>query len=148
MLCTKRHPVTDEQCTREAGHEAHGLRCQLPAAHRCHARGCVRVVPPRMLMCIGHWKMVPRELQRDVWAQYREGQERRKDPSVDYLDAADAAIRAVAELEAERAAKREAKAAAPQHQIDMFGGGTTTVVDEAGRAHSASPIPTTSEPWT
>ncbi len=134
--CPKVHEGTGEQCTRDAGHEAEGLRCQLPPAHRCHARGCVRVVPPRMLMCTAHWKMVPRELQREVWRQYRDGQERRKDPTGAYLDAANAAIDAVAKLEAERAAK----AAAPKHQLDMFGGGTTTVAGDDGRAHSASPI--------
>ena len=64
--------------------------------HTCHARGCTKPVPPRMLMCYPHWRMVPKALQRAVWATYRPGQERTKDPSPEYLDAAGAAIDAVA----------------------------------------------------
>jgi hypothetical protein len=67
--------------------------------HRCHAWGCQRVVPERLLMCGPHWRMVPPALQRRVWATYRPGQERTKNPSEEYLDAARAAIRSVAELE-------------------------------------------------
>lgn len=50
-------------------------------------------------MCARHWRMVPRELQRDVWREYRPGQERSKDPSRAYLMAATAAVNAVAERE-------------------------------------------------
>lgn len=57
-------------------------------------------MPPRMLMCRKHWRMVPSRLQDAVWATYRPGQERDKDPTDDYLDAARAAIDAVAEKEA------------------------------------------------
>jgi hypothetical protein len=72
------------------------------SAHKCHARGCEKTVPPRMLMCLPHWRAVPRQLQAAVWATYRPGQERDKDPSPEYLDAARAAIEAVAELERAR----------------------------------------------
>jgi len=67
--------------------------------HLCHARQCQTAVPPRMLMCRKHWFMVPRALQRQVWALYRPGQEVRKDPSPEYLDAATAAVEAVAKAE-------------------------------------------------
>jgi len=50
-------------------------------------------------MCRKHWFMVPRALQRQVWALYRPGQEVRKDPSPEYLDAATAAVEAVAKAE-------------------------------------------------
>lgn len=70
-----------------------------PAKHGCHARGCRAEVPPRLLMCPRHWRMVPRSLQCNVWAHYRPGQEVDKRPTVAYLDAADAAIRAVAARE-------------------------------------------------
>lgn len=50
-------------------------------------------------MCGPHWRMVPRALQRDVWLHYRPGQEIDKNPTPAYLDAADAAIRAVAQRE-------------------------------------------------
>jgi hypothetical protein len=61
-------------------------------SHLCHATGCEREVEPKLLMCLKHWRMVPRPLQRAVWAQYRSGQEDDKRPSREYLAAADAAI--------------------------------------------------------
>lgn len=67
--------------------------------HVCHAEGCAVRVPPRLLMCRDHWRMVPAPLQRRVWATYRPGQEVDKRPSPEYLAAARAAIDAVAELE-------------------------------------------------
>jgi protein gp37 len=68
--------------------------------HTCHARGCTVEVPPRLLMCARHWRLVPRPLQAAVWRHYRAGQENTKDPSRDYLQAAVAAIDAVAAREA------------------------------------------------
>ncbi len=68
-------------------------------SHTCHAIGCKRVVPPRMLMCLTHWRMVPAAFQVRVRATYRRGQEVRKDPTPEYLDAAAWAIAAVAEQE-------------------------------------------------
>jgi hypothetical protein len=68
--------------------------------HTCHARNCAKEVPPKLLMCLKHWRMVPRDLQRAVWAAYHEGQEITKDPSLEYLRAARAAIQAVAAKEA------------------------------------------------
>lgn len=64
--------------------------------HRCHARGCKIAVPPRMLMCSRHWRMVPWALRDAVWATYSPGQELRKDPTPAYRKAALAAIEAVA----------------------------------------------------
>ena len=64
--------------------------------HLCHARDCTKVVPPRMLMCGHHWRMVPKHLQQVVWMMYEPGQETRKDPSMTYLRAAELAIEAVA----------------------------------------------------
>ncbi len=68
-------------------------------AHTCHARNCTRAVPPKMLMCRQHWFTVPRPLRDAVWATYRPGQEVDKDPSPEWIEAADAAIDAVAERE-------------------------------------------------
>jgi hypothetical protein len=68
-------------------------------AHTCHATGCTVAVPPHLLMCFRHWRLVPRPLQARVYATYRRGQEIDKRPSAAYLDAAKAAIRAVAEKE-------------------------------------------------
>ena len=67
--------------------------------HLCHARKCNVGVPPRLLMCRRHWFMVPRELRARVWATYVPGQEITKTPTLEYLDAANAAIKAVAEKE-------------------------------------------------
>jgi len=38
-----------------------------------------------MFMCKPHWRMVPKNVQRDIWAAYRPGQERDKRPTVRYL---------------------------------------------------------------
>jgi hypothetical protein len=67
--------------------------------HTCHAVGCEKPVPPKMLMCKRHWYMVPSSLRERVWATYRPGQEVRKDPSPEYMEAHKAAVRAVAEQE-------------------------------------------------
>ncbi len=67
--------------------------------HRCHAKGCDVAVDPQLLMCLRHWRRVPRRLQNDVWKFYRPGQEVDKNPSREYLAAAAAAIEAVAKLE-------------------------------------------------
>lgn len=50
-------------------------------------------------MCGRHWRMVPKPLQTAVWNTYRPGQETDKNPTTTYLDAADAAIEAVAAKE-------------------------------------------------
>lgn len=72
----------------------------MPLVHHvCHARQCMTPVDPKMLMCKRHWYMVPKELRDKVWATYRSGQEVTKDPSMEYLDAAQAAVRNVAEQE-------------------------------------------------
>lgn len=68
--------------------------------HLCHAKKCKQAVPPAMLMCPRHWRMVPKALQTAVWKHYRPGQEITKTPTKKYLKAADAAIEAVAEREA------------------------------------------------
>jgi len=43
--------------------------------------------------------MVPPNLQREVWRTYVPGQEKRKDPTVEYLRVAGEAIEAVARKE-------------------------------------------------
>lgn len=71
-------------------------------AHVCHAKNCITPVPPRLLMCGRHWRMVPYGLKLQVWATYQPGQERlpcRVEVSEEYLDAAREAIDAVAAKE-------------------------------------------------
>lgn len=68
-------------------------------AHTCHAMRCEAKVPPRLHMCKPHWSRVPRRLQRALWAEYRTGQERDKQPTAAYLRAAAACVEAVATAE-------------------------------------------------
>ncbi len=65
------------------------------AVHHCHAVGCGKRVPPRLLMCAPHWRMVPKPIQREVWNAYVVGQEITKTPTPAYLDVMDRAIEAV-----------------------------------------------------
>lgn len=62
-----------------------------------------------MLMCLKHWRMVPREIQRAVWRHYRVGQCDDKSPSEAWHEAADAAIDVVL--------KKECAAAKAQRQL-------------------------------
>ena len=64
-------------------------------AHTCHAEGCETPVTPSKLMCWKHWCMVPQTLQQAVTDRYRSGQEKDKQPSRLWLEAARAAINAV-----------------------------------------------------
>jgi hypothetical protein len=72
---------------------------ERPPEHLCHAEGCALAVPPRLLMCKRHWRLVPRKLQQDVLREYRPGQETDKRPSEAYLVVMRAAIDAVASRE-------------------------------------------------
>lgn len=103
--------TTEKKCQCYDGPEpTRRARCRLcgrvagPAStpHVCHADGCNVEVPPRMLMCLRHWRMVPRDLQRRVWATYVPGQEIRKDPTGAYMEAQQAAVAAVAVKEGRR----------------------------------------------
>ncbi len=68
--------------------------------HECHATGCRAKVHPERLMCIRHWRMVPGELQREVWRTYRRGQCYDLQVSNEYLVAAQRAVQAVEQREA------------------------------------------------
>lgn len=39
--------------------------------HRCEANGCERLVPSHLLMCAAHWRLVPNDIQRDVYRTHR-----------------------------------------------------------------------------
>jgi hypothetical protein len=68
--------------------------------HMCHARGCETPVPPKLLMCLKHWKLVPSKLQRAVYLHYQPGQESGAyRPTDAWHEAADQAIDAVAKRE-------------------------------------------------
>lgn len=75
----------------------------MPNEHTCHAKGCDKPVPPRMFMCRPHWYMIPKKDRDRLWAVYVPGQERRKDPTDEYLEVAHELVELVA---AKEAAKR------------------------------------------
>lgn len=79
-------------------------------SHHCHARGCKKKCPPKALMCAMHWAMVAPVLQADVWRTYRPGQEIKKNPSNEWMQAADAAIDYVAKMERKGETKVDSKA--------------------------------------
>ena len=64
--------------------------------HHCHAVGCGVAVPPKMHMCLTHWRMVPKAVQDLIWKHYRPGQEIDKRPTVDYIFTAFVAVSCVA----------------------------------------------------
>lgn len=67
--------------------------------HYCHAENCGKRVPPKMFMCSHHWFRLPKEKRDRIWATYVPGQERRMDPSPEYIEAAMDAVACIAELE-------------------------------------------------
>lgn len=69
--------------------------------HLCHAEACQATVPPKLLMCAKHWRMVPKVLQDEVWALYIPGQEVTKDPTIEYLECVHRVIEYVHTLEME-----------------------------------------------
>ncbi len=77
--------------------EDRGLR-----EHFCHALECEVSIDPRLLMCYGHWGLVPKSLKQQVYRTYRKGQEIDKGPSPEYIRAARAAIVAVEQAQGAR----------------------------------------------
>lgn len=64
--------------------------------HNCHAVGCEIPVPPKMHMCLKHWRMVPKAVQELIWKHYRSGQEIDKRPTIEYIATAFVSISCVA----------------------------------------------------
>lgn len=56
--------------------------------HTCHWPGCEVEVPPSMWGCKEHWMRLPKFLRGQIWRTYRIGQEVRRDPSPEYIEAA------------------------------------------------------------
>lgn len=53
--------------------------------HTCHWPGCDTQVPPAMWGCKPHWFRLPKPLRDRIWDAYVPGQEKRMDPSDEYL---------------------------------------------------------------
>lgn len=77
--------------------------CATVYRRRCSAYKCEVEVSPKLFMCGRHWRMVPRRLQAQIWQHYRPGQESDGKVTRKYFQAAQAAIHAVSEREAELA---------------------------------------------
>lgn len=60
--------------------------------HRCHAKDCESIVPPKLFMCKRHWFLLPSGYRNALWDQYVPGQEITKTPTDGYLAAAKACI--------------------------------------------------------
>jgi hypothetical protein len=75
-----------------------------PSKHECSAKGCVRSISKRLLMCREHWMLVPKSVQNKIWQTYCDGQEDRvgtdRGPSIQYIDAYIEAVNAVFQAEA------------------------------------------------
>ena len=56
--------------------------------HTCHWITCNVAVPPKMWGCKKHWFKLPLALRREVWRNYRPGQEIDKNPSRAYIETA------------------------------------------------------------
>ncbi len=56
--------------------------------HKCHWPGCNKQVPPTFWGCSKHWFILPINIRTKIWKAYRSGQEIDKNPSKEYLDAA------------------------------------------------------------
>lgn len=67
--------------------------------HTCHAIDCEKSVPPKLLMCLKHWRMVPKAIQILVWQHYVPGQETTKNPTAEYMKVQRKAVIAVARKE-------------------------------------------------
>lgn len=66
----------------------------------CAARYCESSVMNKgQLMCVRHWKMIPRELQKDIYKWYRKGAEQGCHPMTEYTVFVNRAIKLVFELE-------------------------------------------------
>lgn len=77
--------------------------------HTCHAQSCSAEIVPELLMCLHHWRLVPKKMQQRILAAYREGQCDDKQPSAEWLEAAKEAIDAVFEKETKMENERRRK---------------------------------------
>lgn len=66
--------------------------------HYCHISGCQALIKPALLFCSRHWAMVPEEMQKRVYASYRDGQCDDNNPTRGWVLAASEARRHVEKL--------------------------------------------------
>lgn len=69
----------------------------------CAARYCDKpVIQPGHLMCVMHWRMIPRDKQKEIYKWYRKGAEQDCHPMTEYLALVNGVIKYVFELEKAR----------------------------------------------
>lgn len=73
--------------------------------HCCHWPDCTVEVPPSMWGCKPHWFALPKRLRERIWQTYRRGQEVTKDPSPEYIKAAQDVQHWIREFRASMGAK-------------------------------------------
>lgn len=93
--------------TTTTGHQAAATEARVPL-HRCRAVGCQHDVKTSFLMCIDHWRLVPKKVREQVLATYRQ---RRRGAAAfgAYLTAVQAAVDAVHGKQVQRRAKQDAQ---------------------------------------
>lgn len=84
-------------------------------AHTCHANFCNKKCRPEMLMCLKHWRMVPKDVQRAVLEHYRQGQCEDKRPSQEWFVAAQTAIACVAAADKKPMSRRQRELLSQRH---------------------------------
>lgn len=77
--------------------------------HTCAAEECMQRISRRqLLMCLTHWRIVPKALQREVYSTIRRAQRTNVDADWSaYADAVARAIAAVREKEIKRQLRRD-----------------------------------------
>jgi hypothetical protein len=68
-------------------------------SHTCHATNCKAKILPEMFMCKRHWFKLPKTIRDRIWREYRPGQCDDWKISSEYVEAAKAGVRYIAELE-------------------------------------------------
>ena len=67
--------------------------------HKCAATSCTRRIGTSYLMCFDHWKLLPKHLQTEIYAQYHSGLRKGDHPNDAYVTAVQQAIHCVEEAE-------------------------------------------------
>lgn len=74
--------------------------------HPCAASPCKKQIEDKLLMCMRHWRMVPRDIQREIWQHYVQGQTW-ETATTQYRSAYLKAVDAVRAVEGRRPAVRQ-----------------------------------------
>lgn len=65
--------------------------------HACKGPECQKSVPMKHIMCLDHWKMVPRGLQDQIVEEWKYGLKNRCHPTAGYTNSLAEAIKIVRE---------------------------------------------------